>query len=83
MNITVFGSGYVGLVQATVLADVGHQVICVDVDEQKVAALMDGQVPIYEPGLESLLQRNIKSGSWCSPRMPCWPSNTAMCSFWR
>ncbi|MCP3287760.1 UDP-glucose dehydrogenase family protein, partial [Aeromonas hydrophila] len=63
MNITVFGSGYVGLVQATVLADVGHQVICVDVDEQKVAALMDGQVPIYEPGLESLLQRNIKSGS--------------------
>ncbi len=83
MNITVFGSGYVGLVQATVLADVGHQVICVDVDEQKVAALMDGQVPIYEPGLESLLQRNIKSGSWYSPRTPCWPSNTVMCSFWR
>ncbi len=63
MNITVFGSGYVGLVQATVLADVGHQVICVDVDEQRVAALMDGHVPIYEPGLDTLLQRNIKSGA--------------------
>ncbi|WHF38625.1 UDP-glucose dehydrogenase family protein [Aeromonas salmonicida] len=63
MNITVFGSGYVGLVLATVLADIGHQVICVDVDEQKVADLMAGQVPIYEPGLEALLQRNIKSGA--------------------
>lgn len=63
MNITVFGSGYVGLVLATVLADIGHQVICVDVDEQKVADLMAGQVPIYEPGLEALLQCNIKSGA--------------------
>ena len=52
MKVTVFGIGYVGLVQAAVLAEVGHQVVCVDVDKEKVESLKLGQIPIYEPGLE-------------------------------
>lgn len=55
MKVTVFGTGYVGLVQGTVLADVGHDVICVDVDEEKVAGLKAGRIPIHEPGLEPLV----------------------------
>ncbi|MBE0488186.1 MAG: UDP-glucose/GDP-mannose dehydrogenase family protein [Halomonas sp.] len=62
MRITIFGSGYVGLVTGACLADVGHDVICVDVDADKVARLNDGQVPIYEPGLESLLRQNQAAG---------------------
>lgn len=58
MNITVFGSGYVGLVTGACLADVGHRVMCVDVDSEKVTALRNGIVPIYEPGLEELIRRN-------------------------
>jgi UDPglucose 6-dehydrogenase len=56
MDISVFGSGYVGLVQAAVMADVGHQVICMDVDSDRVARLRDGHVPFFEPGLESLVK---------------------------
>ena len=52
MRITVFGTGYVGLVQGSVLAEVGHDVLCVDVDARKVEGLNAGRVPIYEPGLE-------------------------------
>lgn len=59
MKITVFGSGYVGLVTGTCLAEVGHNVLCVDIDEQKIAFLKNGKVPIYEPGLEELIRRNI------------------------
>lgn len=62
MNVTVFGIGYVGLVQGAVLAEVGHNVICVDVDVGKVAALKDGTLPIHEPGLENLVRDNYKSG---------------------
>lgn len=62
MNVTVFGTGYVGLVQGTILADVGHQVICVDVDADKVARLERGIIPIYEPGLEPLVKDNVASG---------------------
>ena len=62
MNITVFGSGYVGLVTGTCLAEVGNHVICIDIDEEKIARLKDGQLPIFEPGLESLLKDNIRSG---------------------
>jgi len=51
MKITVFGTGYVGLVQGAVLADAGHTVICVDIDEAKLARLKDGDIPIFEPGL--------------------------------
>jgi len=58
MNVTVFGVGYVGLVQAAVLADVGHSVCCVDVDESKIEGLKQGLIPIYEPGLNDLVRKN-------------------------
>lgn len=58
MKITIFGVGYVGLVQAAVFADTGHQVICVDVDETRVENLKKGIIPIYEPGLTSLVKDN-------------------------
>ena len=62
MHITVFGTGYVGLVQGAVLADVGHDVLCVDVDAAKVEALKAGQIPIFEPGLEDLVRKNHAAG---------------------
>ena len=62
MKVTVFGTGYVGLVQGAVLADVGHQVLCVDVDAAKVAALQAGQIPIHEPGLDKLVTANHANG---------------------
>ena len=62
MNITVVGSGYVGLVTATCFAEMGNRVIGVDIDEQKVKKLSSGEVTIYEPGLETLFERNIKAG---------------------
>ena len=62
MDVTVFGIGYVGLVQAAVLADAGHHVICVDVDETRVENLKKGIIPIYEPGLTPLVEENYKSG---------------------
>lgn len=62
MNVTVFGTGYVGLVQGAVLADVGHNVVCVDVDEAKVERLKQGVIPIYEPGLEALVKENHLAG---------------------
>lgn len=62
MKVTVFGIGYVGLVQAAVLASVGHDVMCVDVDNAKVEALKKGSIPIYEPGLTPLVQENYEAG---------------------
>ncbi len=62
MKITVFGVGYVGLVQAAVLASVGHDVICVDVDKTKVELLKKGIIPIYEPGLTPLVEETYKNG---------------------
>ncbi|WP_417251564.1 UDP-glucose dehydrogenase family protein [Castellaniella sp.] len=62
MKVTIFGVGYVGLVQAAVLAEVGHEVVCVDVDEGKIEGLRQGVVPIFEPGLESLVRSNHAEG---------------------
>ena len=62
MKVTVFGTGYVGLVQGAVLADVGHDVVCVDIDAAKVAALQAGRIPIHEPGLTPLVQANHAAG---------------------
>jgi UDPglucose 6-dehydrogenase len=59
MKISIVGSGYVGLVTGACFAEVGHQVICVDNDESKVKMLQSGEVPIYEPGLEQLVRRNV------------------------
>ncbi|MFL0796676.1 MAG: UDP-glucose/GDP-mannose dehydrogenase family protein [Cellvibrionaceae bacterium] len=58
MKVTVFGTGYVGLVQAAVLANVGHHVYCVDIDEEKVESLKKGAIPIYEPGLTPIVEQN-------------------------
>lgn len=60
MKIAVIGTGYVGLVTGTCLAETGNDVICVDIDNQKVAKVQNGQLPIYEPGLELLFHRNIQ-----------------------
>jgi len=62
MNICMVGTGYVGLVTGTCLADFGMNVICVDVDEKKIQALQNGQIPIYEPGLEELVAKNERAG---------------------
>ena len=62
MKIAIIGTGYVGLVVGTCFAETGNQVICVDVDEDKIRRLQDGEVPIYEPGLEELIGRNTEEG---------------------
>ena len=62
MRVTIFGTGYVGLVTGTCLAEVGNDVVCVDVDAGKIARLGRGEIPIYEPGLEPLVRANFKSG---------------------
>ena len=62
MQITIFGTGYVGLVTGTCLAEVGHEVICVDVDAAKIDGLNNGIVPIYEPGLEPMVKENLAAG---------------------
>lgn len=62
MNISIFGSGYVGLVTAACFAEAGNQVLCVDIDEERVRTLSDGHCPFYEPGVDELLTRNLESG---------------------
>src|SRR5437764_3174157 len=61
MDLAIIGSGYVGLVTGACFADVGHDVICVDNDVQKIKLLQDGKVPIYEPGLEEVIHRNVSA----------------------
>ncbi|WP_088291058.1 UDP-glucose dehydrogenase family protein [Bacillus mycoides] len=60
MNIAIFGTGYVGLVTGVCLSDIGHRVTCIDIDESKVAKMKEGISPIYEPGLDELMSKNIK-----------------------
>ncbi len=62
MNVGIIGSGYVGLVAGACIAETGNDVICGDVDEAKIAELNAGEIPIYEPGLESLVERNLREG---------------------
>src|SRR4051795_7929076 len=61
MRVTIFGSGYVGLVTGACLADAGNDVLCVDIDEKKIEALKQGIVPIHEPGLDGLIKTNIEA----------------------
>src|SRR5438477_2569287 len=62
MNICVVGTGYVGLVTGAVFADLGNEVVCVDNVAKKIAQLQAGQMPIYEPGLEEMVARNVADG---------------------
>ena len=60
MNITIIGCGYVGLVSGTCLSDVGHNVVCLDINKNKIASLKKGVMPIYEDGLEKMVRFNTK-----------------------
>jgi len=62
MKLTIIGSGYVGLTTGTCFAEVGHEVVCVDNDKEKVATLLRGEIPIYEPGLADLVTKNVAAG---------------------
>src|SRR5437868_7169134 len=62
MNVTVIGTGYVGLVTGACLADAGNNVFCLDLDENKIARLNRGEIPIFEPGLEPIVKRNEAAG---------------------
>ena len=62
MNICVIGTGYVGLVTGAVFADLGNDVICVDKCSEKVESLRSGVMPIYEPGLQEMVERNVADG---------------------
>jgi UDPglucose 6-dehydrogenase len=62
MKITVVGTGYVGLVSGTCFAETGIDVTCIDIDQKKIDGLNNGVIPIYEPGLESMVERNVEKG---------------------
>jgi len=62
MQISIFGTGYVGLVTGACMAEMGNQVVCYDIDEAKIAGLGNGEVPIYEPGLDAYIARNVEGG---------------------
>ncbi|MEL7023434.1 MAG: UDP-glucose/GDP-mannose dehydrogenase family protein [Pseudomonadota bacterium] len=62
MRLTIFGSGYVGLVTGACMAEMGNEVVCVDIDAGKIERLNNGEVPIYEPGLDAYIERNFKAG---------------------
>lgn len=62
MKLSIIGTGYVGLVQGACLADTGNEVICMDIDERRIASLQQGVIPIYEPGLEELVRHNVREG---------------------
>ena len=62
MRVAMIGTGYVGLVSGACFSEFGHSVVCVDRDPEKIAALEDGRMPIYEPGLDDLVERNVAAG---------------------
>ncbi|MBX3554530.1 MAG: UDP-glucose 6-dehydrogenase, partial [Pseudolabrys sp.] len=62
MRVAMIGTGYVGLVSGACFADFGHDVVCVDKDAAKIAALKRGEIPIYEPGLDELVKINVAAG---------------------
>ena len=62
MKVVMVGTGYVGLVSGACFSEFGAQVTCVDKDEKKIKALTEGKIPIYEPGLDEIVEKNLKSG---------------------
>ncbi|WML41216.1 UDP-glucose/GDP-mannose dehydrogenase family protein [Neobacillus sp. OS1-2] len=81
MKITITGTGYVGLVTGTCLAEIGHQITCFDIDKEKISLLNEGISPIYEPGLGELIQRNIDSGRLTFSSNPVEAYSNAECIF--
>lgn len=75
MKVSIFGTGYVGLVTGTCLADVGHEVLCIDIDEHKVQQLQAGNIPIYEPGLQPMVQQLLDSGNLQFSHEPKYAAN--------
>ena len=80
MNITMIGTGYVGLVTGACLAEFGHRVTCMDLDLDKIERLRHGEIPIYEPGLDVLVAKGVKDGSlqFSSDMDDCVPSALAV-----
>ena len=72
MKITVIGTGYVGLVTGTCLAEAGNDGLCIDIDKAKVEKMQNGEVPIYEPHLETYFERNIKASAYNGSSVSHW-----------
>ena len=79
-RVTVIGTGYLGLTHAVCLADLGHEVLAIDVDAEKIAMAANGEAPFFEPGLEPLLRKNLDAGRLGSPCRSPRSASSARCT---